>query len=132
MVLLIRMVVLLSELIKIITESEISKMVRSCIDFSDPLLRREPRPKVLKAEVADKVLIFLIQVSKFLRHRPIDVTVPPFNQKKLHVRMRLISFFYHNFGIFNSGMQIDIKNLFPIKRFRHCKNTIGFFCVVPL
>ena len=26
-------------------------------------------------------------------------------------------------------MRIDIKNLFPLKRFKYCKNVIGFFRV---
>ena len=52
------------------------------------------------------------------------------NQKNHPVRIRLISFFYHNFEISNSRMKSDIKNLFSVKRSKFCKNVIGFFLVV--
>ena len=109
-------------------------MVRSCIDFSNPLLGRSNRSIAHQCTQSGvRRRSFDFSKLKFGTFSNICQSTWQYhhsNQKNHPVRIRLISFFYRNFEISNSRIKVDIKNLFPTKRSKFCKNVIGFFSVV--
>ena len=128
------MMVLLSEFTKVINESKISKMVRSCIDFFIPLLRRPYRSIALQGtqsrNLRQNFASQKLEVWTFFNSVVSTWNYHHWNQENHPVRIRLVWAFYQNFEISNSRIKPDIENLFSLKRFKYCKNVIGFFRVV--